>query len=76
MDTKIFRANKVSFAVLLFLVGMAIIHISQPAIIYTESGGFRQFGLGYRNKTVLPIWFFVIILAVLSYTVVLAIGTY
>jgi hypothetical protein len=71
MDSKIIRTNKVSFSILLFLVGMAIIHILQPSIIYNADGGFRQFGLGYKEKTVLPIWFFTIILAILSYLFVL-----
>ena len=75
MDSKIIRTNKVSFSILLFLVGMTIIHISQPSIIYNEDGGFRQFGLGYKEKTVLPIWFFTIILAILSYLFVLYIST-
>jgi hypothetical protein len=75
MDSKIIRTNKVSFSILLFLVGMAIIHILQPSIIYNEDGGFRQFGLGYKEKTVLPIWFFTIILAILSYLFVLYLST-
>ena len=35
--------------------------------IYNEKGGFRQFGLGYKQKTVIPIWVVSIVLAIACY---------
>jgi hypothetical protein len=40
--------------------------------VYNEEGGFRPFGVGYRNKTVIPIWLVAIVLAIFSYVVVLS----
>jgi hypothetical protein len=61
------RQNKVSTAIILFLVLFYFVHWLKPAIIYTKNGSFREFGLGYRHKTVLPIWVFSILLGILSY---------
>jgi len=43
------------------------IHFFKPAFVYNTEGGFRPFGLGYKHKTVIPIWVVSIILAILSY---------
>ena len=68
---QIVRINKLSVSILIFLIIITLIHIAKPNFIYTEDGGFREFGLGYRNKTVIPIWIISIILAILTYTFVL-----
>jgi hypothetical protein len=41
--------------------------------MYTKEGGFRPFGVGYKHKTVVPIWIVAIILAIFSYLAVLMI---
>lgn len=61
------RVHKVSVAVSIFIVLFAIIHIIKPALLYTPEGGFRQFGVGYKHKTIVPIWIVAILLAILSY---------
>ena len=71
MDVRFVRFHKVSIAIYLFLFFMFLVHYSKPKIIYNENGGFRQFGIGYRNKTILPIWLVSIILAIFSYLSVL-----
>jgi hypothetical protein len=43
----------------------------KPGFIYNEDGGFRQFGVGYRHKTVVPIWLVAIFVSILSYLAVL-----
>lgn len=63
---------KVNIAILLFLALFSIVHITKPSLLYTEEGGFRQFGVGYRHKTVIPIWGVAIVLAIFSYLAVLA----
>lgn len=62
--------NKLSFAILLFLIIFSVIHYLKPALIYNEQGGFRHFGLGYKQKTVIPIWIVSIVLAIMCYLVV------
>ena len=40
---------------------------TKPTIIFDKAGKPREFGIGYKNKTILPLWLTVIILAILSY---------
>ena len=67
LHKKFIKINKLSISILLFLCLFTLLHYVKPALIYTKDGGFRQFGLGYKNKTVLPIWLFAIIFAIFSY---------
>jgi hypothetical protein len=70
-DRKFILKNKVSFAIILFALFFSIIHfLVKPSLVYMPDGSFREFGVGYKNKTVFPIWLVAIILAILSYTFV------
>jgi len=71
VSRKFVRINKLNIAVFIFLMLFTIVHITKPTFIYNNEGGFRQFGVGYKNKTVIPIWLVAIILAILSYLSVL-----
>lgn len=66
------RGHKTTVAILIFLILFIIFHLLKPGFAYTEDGGFRQFGLGYKNKTVIPIWIVAIVLAIFSYLFVVA----
>ena len=70
---KFIRLNRVNIAILIFLIAFMIIHAYKPILMYTKEGGFRQFGVGYKHKTVIPIWVVAIILAIFSYLAVLLI---
>lgn len=68
---KLLRLYKVPFAVLLFLILFGSFHLWKPAFAYQENGAYRPFGIGYKHKTVIPIWVVAIILAIFSYMLVL-----
>jgi hypothetical protein len=61
------RIHKLNIAIFLFLILFSLIHYLKPSIFYNEEGGFRPFGVGYRHKTVIPIWVISIIMAILCY---------
>ena len=61
------KSNRLMYSVLLFLALFSIVHFLYPGLIYNENGGFRQFGLGYKQKTVIPIWIISIVLAITCY---------
>jgi hypothetical protein len=65
------RIHKVNIAILIFLVVFSTLHFLKPQLIYNDEGGFRPFGVGYRNKTVVPAWLVAIIIAIFSYLGVL-----
>jgi hypothetical protein len=66
------RRQKLALSILLFLVLFSIFHFLKPGFAYNMAGGYRPFGLGYRDKTVFPVWVVAILLAIFSYTVVLS----
>ena len=66
LNRSFIRVNRVNISILLFLVMFGIIHYIKPSLIYTKDGAFRQFGIGYKEKTVIPIWLIAIFLAILS----------
>mgnify|MGYP006272411399 CR=1 FL=1 len=68
--------NKLNIAIGIFLLLFVLVHMWKPSLIYEESGAFRQFGVGYSDKTVIPIWVVAILLAVLSYLAVLMLLAY
>lgn len=65
------RKNKTNFAIALFLILFTLFHYVKPSFAYGHDGEFRPFGVGYKNKTVIPVWLISIIIAILSYLAVL-----
>ena len=71
LSRKFVSKNKVSFAILLFLAIFAGFHAWKPSFAYADSGAFRPFGIGYKHKTVIPIWLIAVLLAIISYLAIL-----
>ena len=63
--------NKVNVAIIIFLIIFSAFHYLKPGFAYNREGGYRPFGLGFRNKTVVPIWIVAILFAIISYLFVL-----
>jgi len=58
-------------SILLFLAIFITIQIGKPRFLYKDDGSIRDFGVGYKNKTILPIWLLSIILGILCYVFVM-----
>ncbi len=65
------RQNITLVAVILFVIIFGMIQMSKPACFYNSNGSIREFGIGYKNKTILPIWLFSLLLGILCYLAVL-----
>lgn len=65
------RNNITLTAIILFIIIFAVVHIMRPACLYKRDGSIREFGVGTKNKTIMPVWLFSIILGILSYLFVL-----
>ena len=63
--------NPTLVAIVLFLVLFTTIQLGKPSFLYNADGSIRQFGIGYRNKTILPVWLLSIVLGILCYLFVL-----
>ncbi len=62
---------------LLYLLGISIVLILKPELMFAKDGTWKEFGLG-RNKnkhTWLPFWLFAISWAIISYVIVLVIAS-
>ena len=72
MKGRHFILNHISaVSIIIFIVAFAIVQLTRPAILYNADGSLKQFGLGKRSKTVIPIWLVTMILAIFSYLFVL-----
>jgi hypothetical protein len=71
MKYSFIRKNINSFSILLFLVLFTLINIIKPSFIYNKDGSLREFGLGRKKRTIIPLWLMSIILGILSYLFVL-----
>jgi hypothetical protein len=71
MYTRYIRENKPVVAIILFVFIFGIIQMMKPSCFYNRDGSIREFGIGYRNKTILPIWLLSLVLGILCYLAVL-----
>jgi hypothetical protein len=70
------RENITLVSVVLFIFIFGIIQMMKPVCFYNRDGSIREFGVGYRNKTILPIWLLSLILGILCYLAVLYFVSY
>jgi hypothetical protein len=71
MNVKLYvRQNLPLVSISLFLIIFVIIQSMTPAFLYNNDGSLKEFGVGYKNKTILPVWLLAIVLGILSYCIV------
>ena len=71
MNITFVKNNITLVSVTLFIICFAIFISFKPAFLFNKDGSIKSFGLGYKKKTVLPIWIFSIIFGIISYYLVL-----
>lgn len=64
------KKNQTLISIILFLIIYFIIQLDHPLFIYNINGSLKQFGVGYKNKTILPVWLLSIVLGILCYIAV------
>ncbi len=65
-----FQHYKIQSAIVIFLVLYVCIIMTEPRFCFDEDGNLLQFGLNYKNKTIIPIWLLVILIGILSYFII------
>lgn len=70
------RNNTTLVSIMLFLFIFTMIQMIKPSFLYNKDGSLRDFGVGYKHKTILPMWLLAILLGILSYVSVLYFVTY
>ena len=71
MNRQFIRENITLVSIGVFVILFFVIQSSKPAFLYNRDGSIRSFGVGFRNKTILPVWLLSIILGILSYLAVM-----
>jgi len=71
MNRNFAQTNVPLVALILFFVIYGFVAMAQPAFLYKKNNTLREFGVGYRNKTILPMWLFSFLLGVICYLIVI-----
>ena len=71
MNKNYIRQNITFVSIIIFIIIFGFIQILKPNFLYNSDGSIREFGVGYKNKTIFPLWLLSIILGILSYLFVM-----
>jgi len=71
MSRTFIRNNITLVSIIIFAIIFISVQIMKPGFLYKRDGSVREFGIGYKNKTILPVWLFSLLLGIMSYLVVL-----
>ena len=64
--------NRLTMVLFVFIILYGIIIYIQPEMIFNSKYDcLRQFGVGYKNTTIVPLWLISILFAIISYFIVL-----
>ena len=65
------RDNVTLVSIILFISIFSMIQFLKPLFLYNTDGSIREFGVGYKNKTIFPIWLLSIVLGIVCYLIVI-----
>ena len=57
--------------VLYFIIFYIVVYEIKPSFLFSNDGAIKNFGVGYKNKSIIPLWLFTLIIAVFSYLAIL-----
>lgn len=58
-------------SIIFFLIFYGGLIYFKPSVMFYEDGSLREFGVGYKNKTIFPLWIISIFLGIWCYLLVL-----
>jgi hypothetical protein len=61
------KKNINKFSIVLYILLFSLFVWFKPNFLYNKDGSLRQFGIGTRYTTVIPLWLLSLILAIMSY---------
>jgi len=71
MNKAFINKHITSLSIVLFLVIYTAINLLKPNFLYNKDGSLREFGVGFKRKTVIPVWILSIFLSILSYFILM-----
>ncbi len=64
--------NRLTIVIFLFIILYTVVVYLKPEMIFNNRfDSLRQFGVGYKNTTIVPLWLVSILFAIISYFLVL-----
>lgn len=77
MFLELIRMRVLLYSGLLYLLGIAILLALKPDFMFTNDGGWKEFGIGRNPEkyTVFPFWMFTIVWGVVSFFTIQLLGT-
>lgn len=64
--------NIIKYSILFYILLLFIIFLIKPRFIFNKDGDVKSFGTDYNdNTTILPLWLVCILLAIISYYIIL-----
>lgn len=67
MSRTLVSENLTLFSILLFFSIYIFIVLIKPTFLFNKDSTLRNFGIGFKNKTIMPAWLVAIIIAIFSY---------
>ena len=67
MNKQFINKHITTLSIIIFLIFFVILNVMKPHFLYNKDGSLRQFGLGFKKKTIIPVWIMAIFLSILSY---------
>jgi len=71
MNRNFIKENITLLSIILFIFIFGLIQLMKPNCLYNRDGSIREFGIGYKNKTILPIWLLSLVLGILCYLAIM-----
>jgi uncharacterized membrane protein YozB (DUF420 family) len=59
-----------SLSILIFLIIYFSITWFKPSFLFNHDGSIREFGIGRKQKTIIPLWLIILVLSFLSYLLI------
>lgn len=59
-----------SFSITIFVGLFLAITWFKPSFLFNSDGSIREFGIGRKQKTIIPLWLVVLVLSFLSYLII------
>lgn len=56
---------KTIIIIFVYFVIFTVVVLLKPNLMFNHDGSLKQFGLGYKRKTIVPLWLFAIYLAII-----------
>lgn len=59
-----------SLSIIIFLILFLVITWFKPSFLFNLDGSVREFGIGRKQKTIIPLWLVILVLSFLSYLII------